>query len=140
MRLRDVPVIRVLAKEAWLVGSFLVVLLWWMCWPAWRPESAGGKLAGAAGFGVATILWLRPARSWFERRELGWGWRLGLFVVLWQAYSLDWELRLNFQKDDVTVFRGSPQWEQIAIDWVGSSVGVVWGWAINRTRRGAELP
>jgi hypothetical protein len=133
MRARGVPLLRVVANHGWSVGSFVVLWLWWMCWPGLRPAMELGRLIGTAMF-VAVML--ATVRS-LERRITWRAWRVALPVLLWQAYSLHWELVLNFLKDDVTLSRGAVQWEQIAADFAGTALGLAWvRWAV-RTREGA---
>jgi len=128
MRSRAIPVWRVVANHGWSVGSFLVVLLWWMCWPGLRPAANEGRAIAAGVFLAAMLVTLRPFEAWVATRAQAW--RVWLPVVLWQAYSLHWELALNFLKDDVTAQRGAVQWEQIAADLAGTALGVAWArWA-----------
>lgn len=128
MQARAIPVWRVVANHGWSVGSFLVVLLWWMCWPGLRPATDEGRAIAAAVFLAAMLVALRPFEAWMATRAQAW--RVWLPVALWQAYSLHWELALNFLKDDVTARRGAVQWEQIAMDFAGTALGVAWArWA-----------
>jgi hypothetical protein len=126
MQSRAIPVWRVVANHGWSVGSFLVVLLWWMCWPPWRPATDEGRALAAAGFLAAMLAALRPFKAWVAARAHARAWRVWLPVALWQAYSLHWELALNFLKDDVTARRGAVQWEQIAADFIGTALGIAW--------------
>lgn len=126
MRTRTLPVLRVVANHGWSVGSFLALLLWWMCWPALRPETNAGR-AVAAALAVAVMLaGLRTFERWVAARRHPTAWRVWLPVALWLAYSLHWEVVLNFLKDDVTAQRGAVQWEQVAADFVGAALGLAW--------------
>jgi hypothetical protein len=130
MQSRVIPVWRVVANHGWSVGSFLVVLLWWMCWPGWRPATNEGRTIAAGVFVAAMLAALRPFEAWVATRVRASAWRVWLPVVLWQAYSLHWELALNFLKDDVTARRGAVQAEQIVADVAGTALGIVWArWA-----------
>jgi hypothetical protein len=130
MQSRVIPVWRVVANHGWSVGSFLVVLLWWMCWPGWRPATNEGRTIAAGVFVAAMLAALRPCEAWVATRVRASAWRVWLPVVLWQAYSLHWELALNFLKDDVTARRGAVQAEQIVADVAGTALGIVWArWA-----------
>lgn len=126
MRSRVIPVWRVVANHGWSVGACLVVLLWWMCWPGLRPETNEGRALGAAVFLAAMLAGLRPFEAWVAGRARAKAWRVWPPVVLWQAYSLHWELALNFLKDDVTAQRGAVQWEQIAADFAATLLGLAW--------------
>lgn len=137
MQSRVIPVWRVVANHGWSVGAFLVVLLWWMCWPGWRPATNGGRALAASVYLVAMLAALRPFEAWVAVRPRARAWRVWLPVVLWQAYSLHWELALNFLKDDVTGQRGAVQWEQIAADFAGTALGLAWAWW---AARGARNP
>ena len=130
MQARTIPLLRVLANHGWSLGGFLVLLLWWMCWPAWRPETNAGRVVGAAVFLAVVLAGLRRFEAWVAARERARAWR-GLWLVgLWQAYSLHWELWLNFQKDDLTALRAHVQWEQVAADVAGTLLGLAWvAWA-----------
>lgn len=133
MQARIIPVWRVVANHGWSVGSLLVLLLWWMCWPALRPASDAGRLAAAAVFVAAMLAALRPFEAWVAGRARPKAWRIWLPVGLWQAYSLHWELALNFLKDDVTARRGAVQWDQIAADLLGTALGLAWArWAARK--------
>lgn len=133
MQSRVMPVWRVVANHGWSVGSFLVVLLWWMCWPGLRPGTNEARAVGAAFFVAAMLAGLRPFEAWVATRARAKAWRVWLPVVLWQAYSLHWELALNFLKDDVTARRGAVQWEQVAADFAGTALGIAWArWAARR--------
>lgn len=130
MQSREIPVWRVVANHGWSVGSFLAVLLWWMCWPGLRPGTDAGRAMAAAVFVAAMLAALRPFEAWVAARAHASAWRVWLPVALWQAYSLHWELALNFLKDDVTGRRGAVQWEQIAADLAGTALGLAWArWA-----------
>lgn len=133
MQSRAIPVWRVVANHGWSVGAFLVVLLWWMCWPGLRPETNEGRAVAAVVFVAAMLAGLRPFEAWVARQAHARAWRIWLPVTLWQAYSLHWELALNFLKDDVTVRRGAVQWEQIAADALATALGLAWArWAARR--------
>ncbi|WP_415909821.1 hypothetical protein [Oleiharenicola sp. Vm1] len=133
MRGRTLPGLHVVANHGWSVGSFLVVWLWWMCWPALRPAGLAGWIAAAAAGAGLMLATLRRIEAWVARRPRAEAWRVGVPVVLWQAYSLHWELALNFLKDDVTARRGAVQWEQIAADLAGTALGLAWArWAARR--------
>lgn len=130
MQSRIIPVWRVVANHGWSVGSFLVVLLWWMCWPAWRPGTDAGRIVAAAVFVAAMLAALGTFEHWVAMQRHATAWRVWLPVALWQAYSLHWEVALNFLKDDVTAQRGAVQWEQIATDFAGTALGLAWArWA-----------
>jgi len=130
MRARSVPVLRVVANHGWSVGSWLVVLLWWMCWPGVRPGTDVARVIAAAIFVTVMLLTLRHGEAWIGGRQHATAWRVWLPVVLWQAYSLHWELALNFLKDDVTAQRGAVQVDQIAADVIGTLLGLAWArWA-----------
>lgn len=130
MQSRLIPLWRVVANQGWSVGSFLVLLLWWMCWPGLRPATDAGRLVAAAVFLAGMLAALRPFEAWVAGRAHARTWRLALPVALWQLYSLHWELGLNFLKDEVTVRRGAVQAEQIAADLLGTALGLAWArWA-----------
>lgn len=130
MRARSVPAWRVMANHSWSTGSFLVLLLWWMCWPALRPETNTGRTVAASLAVIVLLATLRKFENWVAARRRPLAWRIWLPVALWQAYSLHWEVALNFLKDDVTVQRGGLQWDQIVADFVGTALGLAWArWA-----------
>ncbi len=136
MRSRAIPLGRVVANHGWSVGAFLVVLLWWMCWPGFRPATNEGRALAAGVFVAAMLAALRPFEAWVARQAHASAWRVWLPVALWQAYSLHWELALNFLKDDVTVRRGAVQWEQVAADFAATALGLAWArWAARPTLR-----
>lgn len=137
MQTRAIPVWRVVANHGWSVGGFLVVLLWWMCWPAWRPATDEGRVIAAGVYFAAMLAALRPFEAWVAMRPRARAWRVWLPVALWQAYSLHWELALNFAKDEVTARRGAVQWEQIAADFAGTALGILWA---RRAARAVTTP
>lgn len=133
MQLRTIPLGRVLANHGWSLGGFLVLLLWWMCWPGLRPETNAGRIVGATVFFAAMLASLRWFEAWVAARPDARLWRWLWPVGLWQAYSLHWELALNFLKDDLTVLRAGVQWDQVAADAAGTVLGLLWvRWAARR--------
>ncbi len=138
LQARTIPLWRVLANHGWSLGGFLVLLLWWMCWPGLRPETNPGRALGAAVFLVALLAVLPRFEAWVAARPDARGWRWAWPVGLWQAYSLHWELGLNFLKDDLTVLRAGVQWEQVAADVAGTALGVWWVRRVARPRADAD--
>jgi len=140
MRARTLPVLRVVANHGWSVGSFLALLLWWMCWPTLRPETNAGRIAVAALALAVLLAGLRTFERWVAARPCPTAWRIWLPVTLWLAYSLHWEVALNFLKDDVTVRRGAVQWEQVAADFAGAALGLAWSRWAARARKEKTSP
>lgn len=133
MHLRSVPVLRALVSAGWLVGSVVVLLLWWVCNPAWWPES-GAVQAGVMTAALALVaLTFRPIEKFVSSLPAARGWKIATVVAIWQAYSLDWELRLNFLKDAVTLSRRHVQWDHIALDVVATATGLAWALWVQQT-------
>ncbi|MBI3885306.1 MAG: hypothetical protein HY302_06200 [Opitutae bacterium] len=139
MRLRAVPGLRALVTAGWLVGSVVVLLLWWICSPALWPDD-GARQAGAllAVLALVAGLFRRVERFVSALPAARW-WKIAAVVALWQGYSVDWELRLNFLKDDVTLHRRHIQWEHVALDGVATAAGLAWTLWVQR-RDGARPP
>ena len=132
-RLRAVPVMRAVVDAGWLIGSVLVLLLWWACTPAWRPESDVGLVVAVSFALVAIGVSFRPIERAISARPHARGWKIAAVVLLWQAYSIDWELQLNFLKDDQTLVRPGVQWVHLAVDLAATATGLAWTlWAQRR--------
>lgn len=138
MRLRAVRLIRVVVNAGWSIASFLVLALWWMCVPSWRPESTGTQIALALGILGAIAVAARPIERCVSALASSRAVKIGLPVILWQAYSVDWELRLNFLKDEVTGTRAAVQWNHVATDVVATALGLAWTLWVQR--READAP
>ena len=64
MRLRAVPVLRAMVSAGWLVGSVVVLLLWWICSPAlWPDDGATQAVAMIAALALNAFLF-RPVENW----------------------------------------------------------------------------
>lgn len=138
MRLRAVPVLRAMVNAGWLVGSVVVLLLWWICSPAWWPD-AGATQAVAMITALTLIAFLfRPVERWVSALPAARWQKIAAVIGLWQAYSVDWELRLNFLKDNVTLHRRHVQWEHVALDVVATAAGLAWTLWVQRRRSAAD--
>jgi hypothetical protein len=126
MKTRTLPLVRVIANAGWLVGSLLVLFLWWICNPAWRPHNALAQSEVIAAALLAIIAVFRPINRFVSRLPQSRTWKIVTPVFLWVTYSLDWELRLNFLKDEVTRHRPGVQWLQIAVDLLATATGLAW--------------
>lgn len=132
MHLRSVPVLRALVSAGWLVGCVVVLLLWWICNPAWWPGAGAAQAAAMiAALGLVALLF-RPVEKFVSSLPAARWWKIAAVVALWQAYSLDWELRLNFLKDAVTLSRRHVQWDHIALDLVATAAGLAWALWVQR--------
>jgi hypothetical protein len=126
MRLRSAPFVRVIVNGGWLVGSMLVLILWWMCTPAWRPSTLMWQLV-APGSALAAIGSLfRPVADAVSKWSHARAWKIATPLLLWQAYSIDWELRLNFLKDEITQQRPGVQWTHLGVDLIATASGLAW--------------
>jgi hypothetical protein len=132
-QLRSVPFIRVVVNVGWLVGGLLVLVLWWMCTPAWRPESDIGQMAAMMFVIVTVLVIVRPIDNAISNSGRARLWKLAVPTILWQAYSLDWELRLNFLKDETALTRADVQWPHVAIDLFATTAGLAWTLYVART-------
>lgn len=133
MHLRSVPVLRALVSAGWLVGCVVVLLLWWICNPAWWPEAGAAQAAVMTAALALVALLFRPVEKFFSSLPAARWWKIAALVALWQAYSLDWELRLNFLKDAVTLSRRHVQWDHIALDVVATAAGLAWALWVQRS-------
>ncbi|MBI3875453.1 MAG: hypothetical protein HY300_05745, partial [Verrucomicrobia bacterium] len=133
--------LRAMVNAGWLVGSVVVLLLWWICSPAlWPDDDAMQIVALTVAFGVIAALF-RPVERWVSARSGARWWKIATVVTLWQAYSVDWELRLNFLKDNVTLHRHHVQWEHVALDAVATVAGLAWTlWVQRRFSANVESP
>ena len=134
MHLRSVPVLRALVAAGWLVGSVVVLLLWWVCNPAWWPESGAAQAAAMSAALVLVALTFRSVEKFVSSLPASRWWKIATVIGIWQAYSLDWELRLNFLKDNVTMHRRDVQWDHIALDLVATTAGLAWALWVQRPK------
>jgi hypothetical protein len=135
MKLRSVPLIRVVVNGGWLVGNLLVLVLWWMCTPAWRPSTLAWQLAASAVTVAVIVAIFRPIESTVSKWPHARAWKNAAPILLWQAYSIDWELRLNFLKDEMTQQRPGVQWAHLGVDLLATASGLAWTLWVQR--RGA---
>jgi hypothetical protein len=135
MKLRSVRLIRVVVNAGWLVASFLVLVLWYVCVPRWRPETSSTQIAAALAMLAVLAALARPVDRFVSALSCVRVVKIILPVMLWQAYSLDWELRLNFLKDEMTATRAAVQWNHVATDLLATALGL--SWTLWVQRRGA---
>ena len=138
MRLRAVPVLRALVSAGWLVGSVVVLLLWWICSLAWWPDDGATQAVVMIAALALIALIFRPVERRVSALSNARWWKITTVVGLWQAYSVDWELRLNFLKDNVTLHRRHVQWEHVALDVAATAVGLAWTLWMQRRRDAAD--